>query len=56
MLIVDVGCAQQFLDVLGGDEEEHAVLLACYLLYLDFDAYLVHGTLHALYSPFTSVQ
>ena len=35
--------AQQFLDVLGGDEEEHASLLACYLLYLGLEVYLVHG-------------
>ena len=35
---------QQFLDVLAGDEEEHAVLLCNYFLFLGKKAWLVMGT------------
>ena len=34
---------QEFLDMQAGDEEEHAILLCNYLLYLGKRAYLVLG-------------
>lgn len=34
---------QQFLDLLAGDEEEHAVLLCNYFLFLGKKAWLVMG-------------
>ena len=41
---------QQFLQMLTGDEEEHAVLLTNYFLHLQQNAYLCIGT--ALFYPF----
>lgn len=35
---------QQFLTLLAGDEEEHAVLLCNYFLYLGKKAWLIIGT------------
>ena len=35
---------QQFLDLLAGDEEEHAVLLCNYFLFLGKKAWLVMGS------------
>jgi len=34
---------QQFLQMLSGDEEEHAILLTCYFLSMGLHAYLICG-------------
>ena len=39
-------CLQQFLQMLAGDEEEHAVLLVNYFLSLGKKAWLVCGKFH----------
>lgn len=36
-------CLQQFLHMLAGDEEEHAVLLCNYFLYCGWKAWVILG-------------
>lgn len=43
-LYVSSFCSQQFLTLLAGDEEEHAVLLCNYFLSMGKKAWLIIGT------------
>ena len=45
-VLISHTCAQQFLHMLAGDEEEHAVLLCNYFLYCGWKAWVILG--HAI--------